>query len=74
MSTSPFDEEEESILSAPQIIDKTTQHPLADMLLGQVIGAHWMGSDLVLHYIDGHKVRFEADGDILIRDYELSQC
>jgi len=72
MSTSPS----EKALRSPHIIDKTTPHPLSVMLLGEVVGAHWMGDALVLYYTDGHKtlVRVNDDGDLTIREHEVPTC
>lgn len=69
-STSPSDK------PAPHIINKLTEHPLSAVLLGEVVGAHWMGSKFILYYADGHKALFQVDddGDILVGDYEMKEC
>lgn len=71
MSTSPSDPH-----PTPHIINKLTEHPLSAVLLGEVVGAHWMGSKLILYYADGHKALFQVDdeGDILLGDYEMKEC
>lgn len=61
---------------APPIITKETEHPLSVILLGEVVGAAWLGSHLVLYYADGHKTLFQVDddGDINVQDYQLATC
>lgn len=60
----------------PHIVTKHTNHPIRDILLGTVTGAHWLNDYLVLYYADGHKAVLSIDdeGDIVVSDYEVPEC
>jgi hypothetical protein len=73
MSTSASDDD-----APPHVVTKHTTHPVRELLLGTVIGAHCLHDYLVLYYADGHKTAFSIDdeGDIAVADYEvgLPEC
>lgn len=54
---------------------KQSSHPLAQLMVGPVVGVHLTPSRLTLYYGDGHKVRIEVndDGDLTVEELETKQ-
>lgn len=75
MSTSPS-ENEQVQNSPPGLVTKESHHPLAQILLGEVIAAQWLGDQLILFYADNHKAAIDVDseGDIVVRDHQVKSC
>lgn len=72
MSISPS----EVIVPAPGFVDKTSHHPVAQLLLGTVVGVQRINDSMILFYADGHKVRvaIDNDGDIAVGDFQVPMC
>lgn len=51
---------------------KRSNHPLAQLLVGSLVGAHFSPTRLTLYYGDGHKVLIEVndDGDLTVEELE----
>lgn len=74
MSTSPSSHTSNS--TPPGLHTKNSHHPIAQLLLGRVVGVHLLGSDVILYYEDNHSALFhvDRDGDICIHDHEVPSC
>lgn len=57
------------------VITKDTDHLFGQLLLGEIVAAHWLGDALILYYGDKHKVLIKANmDDLIVKDHEVPGC
>lgn len=61
---------------AQRLITQDSDSPLAFYLLGEVTGALYLGSSLILYYADGRKtvITLDEDNDLFVGDIEGHEC
>lgn len=65
-------EDDEPSHAPAGLITKMTEHPLGLVLLGEVVGAHWLNDSIVLYYADKHKALLSIVNDEIVAvDYEV---
>lgn len=63
-------------VSAPGLVDKTSNNPLSQLLLGNVTAVQWIHHQLILYYTDHRKTRVYVDhnDNLCVQDYQVPTC